>query len=1616
MAYKKSDIGNFANNVNPQVQRNSFKVFESFELQLPAIDYENMGVNTIHPMDRTILTNTEYTDTKSVTGEIRPQKSVALEPKSEYSVMNYIESSPSIPESYSNHLSIFGLGTNNYRNLRSIPLEINGIHPKAVIGQPSDSHMFTGTYIGATDNEFIIQFYATKRQNNTDNKGVLVIPIIPIIGSEKLCTIMTDTDGNFSSDNTKCVGYAQYTVNLPIYNLDSITDPNTKQTISAKVKYTWGHSLEDNPAIIYYNSAIRDMCTLNEYDNNSASVNIREIEQPIHVYNPSAYPDDLFNIKQSGLNLPDRPIIRLTNCIIVQYTLPDSAEANPTYLCSIKYKKIGVGQPTQNDTPTNQYELSSTNPNITYCGGQYFICLPERVLEYNSTVIYYAPHTQSIWLGYPRLQSWANNIVDMLPYEYEGYRVQRLFKDGNEYFVVFIFYEPESINEDTYDDEGNVIRGSTTTQKLHLEFGWELEDGKYILPPNLENLISIETSNILASSKVFNCDYIYKYPRNLSHNKKDYVINLLIGNSIVTISSSRCLASDINPLMYNDGYNTIDQIVVTNKVLETQNLSKNITINQPNKSTLTIPSESSMIELNEANLNHTIVNPNTELPSQNLSLYRVPRIKDIITKNIIGSNIHIYNDRITNLGLSYGLMRPLITNDIIYNSHTEYQHITSEYYTTDVYPILYPHCMPINTRYGGYSIILPSTYSNLLNNFFTINGPITWNDAEDQQHYWIRNYRKFLLPYKNFVISEDNWLAYHNQKIFGFFVNNLIEQIKSYNLVNNQSKLINLDLAWVNSNKAVIHKIISTNTTYYIANVCPYLGTIQMIQPSAIDELGTPTSVLYTLDVINMIAYNGEYINGHKLLDVTNNTIVTDKHNLYLATNKYKLSADVEHLQHQIPRASNNYYGIAQYIFISNNDKSHIYITSENNTFYLASIDGTIIDKPYFNNTTLFIAAYYDNKVTIYSINQNNILAIKSISVSPNHKAYIRFINNLGLALIIYDNYVVTIYDLQVNNIYLLATYNNIKSLDVIDDIDSSYIMLRKHNDNNAYIPVIINTRNNFNIKSSDFYFPLQEGNHLLLDGLQIEFNPEVRKYDFDIKINSNFSNVFYKSFKNNTNLIEVIKLPKSIPVGTASYRITNCSGIIRNINWIVHAMPILNDTIKLITPPYPEPDITPDNDGQHTKAYLKLNNIPEDITHIILSLYYDEEHKWLISGYPQILETRDFPIDIPNYLLPYRGAVIYYEAAYVNKDIDELQIGKYTNGEIELHRLEEDILPPPQIEKDPETEYPVTTKPDNPNTKIIKVNQTFDYNYHILEVSNTENFNKIIYTDTSIKDFILKCDEFIYPTIYVRVKSVSDKLGKQISDYSETITINLIDLPPSVPDIVSIIYDEPGDDVLFVAWDNHPIEGDIDTLVEAGLIEYTGDITAYYQEDYTYISSGYWGFGVTTPGSLTIKNFDKLTMLHINGGNWDYNGPLPKDLIFLILSSVNWIYTGSLPNNLKYLSFYGINIIWSYDKSLPINLNVIYLNGNNINWTGYEIGDADIQILSLKNFRLNKMTDEEFILLLTKLTEREGALPNNIYLGDYENYQYPPAEVIAAINRLKDVKHVNNVILVNYE
>jgi hypothetical protein len=256
------------------------------------------------------------------------------------------------------------------------------------------------------------------------------------------------------------------------------------------------------------------------------------------------------------------------------------------------------------------------------------------------------------------------------------------------------------------------------------------------------------------------------------------------------------------------------------------------------------------------------------------------------------------------------------------------------------------------------------------------------------------------------------------------------------------------------------------------------------------------------------------------------------------------------------------------------------------------------------------------------------------------------------------------------------------------------------------------------------------------------------------------------------------------------------------------------------------------------------------------------------------------------------------------------------------------------------------------------------------------------------------------------------------------------------VPEVAPPIYfDVPGDiDVLLVAWDNHPTEGDIDTLVEAGLIEYTGGIDAYYLEDYTYISSGYWGFFVYFSGSLTIKNFDKLTMLFINGGNWDYNGPLPKDLIYLNLynikwsysgplptnltdldicgSNINWSYSGPLPTNLTDLDMNGNNINWNYSGSLPTNLKNIYLNGNNINWTGYEIGNADITYLGLHNFRINKMTDTEMLTLLASLTNRTGSLPSTISIGDYINYQNPPQSVQDAIDLLKTTKKITTVNL----
>ena len=92
---------------------------------------------------------------------------------------------------------------------------------------------------------------------------------------------------------------------------------------------------------------------------------------------------------------------------------------------------------------------------------------------------------------------------------------------------------------------------------------------------------------------------------------------------------------------------------------------------------------------------------------------------------------------------------------------------------------------------------------------------------------------------------------------------------------------------------------------------------------------------------------------------------------------------------------------------------------------------------------------------------------------------------------------------------------------------------------------------------------------------------------------------------------------------------------------------------------------------------------------------------------------------------------------------------------------------------------------------------------------------------------------------------------------------------------------------------------------------------------------------------------------------------------------------------------------------------NYLYINGENINWTGTIIvGNGDLVILNLLNYRTTKMSSADMVTLINSLINRTGGLPATITINDYADFASPPQSVTDAVAALKVAKP--NVTTVN--
>lgn len=148
----------------------------------------------------------------------------------------------------------------------------------------------------------------------------------------------------------------------------------------------------------------------------------------------------------------------------------------------------------------------------------------------------------------------------------------------------------------------------------------------------------------------------------------------------------------------------------------------------------------------------------------------------------------------------------------------------------------------------------------------------------------------------------------------------------------------------------------------------------------------------------------------------------------------------------------------------------------------------------------------------------------------------------------------------------------------------------------------------------------------------------------------------------------------------------------------------------------------------------------------------------------------------------------------------------------------------------------------------------------------------------------------------------------------------------------------------------------------------------------------------------------EPLEYFYISGSyagtsTWIHTGGLPSGLkTFIVLATVDWTYEGALPETLEVLRLHGGGINWTYSGSLIGNFTHIEIGTASVDWTGLEIiGNNDLTVLWMLNFRTVPMTSPEMLTLINSLIVRVGGYPETIAITDYVDKNSPPQYILDA-------------------
>lgn len=1208
MPYNKSNIGQFTG-VNPAAStRNSFKVFDAQEVEIGAIDFERLGINTIHPKDRTTITELEYADVRSVAGEISPGREIQLSATGDTGGLDEI-SMAFLPET---SLSI-GRFNSAY---------VNAMYPRRIQTEEVDGDV-TGALMPVLPKEIRIPI----RLRSNQLSGIRMwIPIIPEIGFMNLTTLRKekgyDDDPGVPSDAR---------VHMPVTTLnfgvswigDEKLTPELDtfyQSATTVVPDTNPFSPDDYVAITSRTVSMSRplISTAESYD---MKLNVRQ-GPFVWIGGPSQYPADI--LANGGIDLACK--IRKANAFKVVCT--PSAYPLDSVVGYVVYSISSLGPGAQNATDMRHSypEYESYTPMF---GREYFVAIPDRI-----ELLYVTNVSSSV--------SREENAI-FIPNAFMGnidtIKKKRLATFDNEsvcalFLITHLAGEPWE-NPKYLDHDEPEMPGKRTVCVLALE----QEDGTLLIPEDIEDGLVLSTGEPIGQTVT--C--IESSRRDVTAVETSYALVLCYRGQEVAVSLTKSSAKAVSPLSYGVRSDVLDipllKMVILNsdKPLPVKTVDatsqRDVSLHFHNKQWTRVAPENTY----DWTWSYKVNGPGIKVQKW---LDR-PHLPPTLRKH--GVNIYYGNlDAISNqikasIDVAYGAAVPVFTDKLAMLGHAEYQGIACEHYPVMVIPILFPQLVALKIDAQA-RILYPQTWHH------DSSGGISYTDGfilHTPTLYFEQGKLGLGDVYPFSEVVPDNtyrwdWIQATAQDRLGFHLADIWRHgttppwanLKSFNV------------------PGVYDHIVITGETH--------TGSVLLISPPALTESGTPETVLFAKDTIGCEFSNNKIVYSTRIMAIQSTEYLATRTRLYNASYLYPLTTTKDNYVTKLPHASGGYLGAGQFVFVRMDHVTHVYVMGENETICMGSVIGQVAPDPIFTASGLLFASVESTKIVLYALQQNTIMPIKNIPAESaaaclNHSAglgtALYIVHNRQLAIYLIDGPIVTMNNVSPGIVGITVSRN---------DMSSSTLITK--NNGSVYTAIESIQDTNYSLRSSEFYFPLIDGYKTILSGIKLSFDYD-SSATFDLKVYVNDTCVLFKDgIACDVECIERFKF--EFPVGCARYEISNCSGTLRNVAWLIYPLPLLAETIEQYVPdpPVPQIEIEEDEDGDGIIVTLVA---PEDIGNFQIDVGFDGNYLNCLSGYrcKRVPAGSDDPVDdmlttVINIPVTAPGQTIHVRAACLENDV----------------------------------------------------------------------------------------------------------------------------------------------------------------------------------------------------------------------------------------------------------------------------------------------------------------------------------------------------------------------------